>query len=52
MILDREYDDNSYNNKLQKEEQIPTEYNQEKTLRWSHSKTEPYTRGRKKKQDY
>jgi hypothetical protein len=31
--LDREYDDNSYNNKLQKEEQIPTEHNEEKTLR-------------------
>ena len=33
MILDEEYDDSSYNNKLQKEEQIPTEYNEEKTLR-------------------
>ena len=33
MIHDREYDDSSYNNKLQKEDQIPTEYNQEKTLR-------------------
>jgi hypothetical protein len=33
MILDEEYDDRSYNNKLQKEEQIPTEYNEEKTLR-------------------
>jgi hypothetical protein len=33
MILDRDHDDNSYNNKLQKEEQIPTEYNEEETLR-------------------